>query len=140
MKPIKPIASLVLLVLLLAPSASAQDARTPELQQTATTLQLIASLQSPIDDVRAQSLKNAIYFATLYRDRMDLNAVAGVVRTVYQHDARAENRRLALAALQAIASPHTQRFLTNRVSPEEAAESRAVLASVLRELDPGTLQ
>lgn len=90
------------------------------------------SLESPIENVRTQALKNAIIFATLYRDKADLGNAVGVIREVYEEDGQT-NHKLALAALQAIGNYQTTTFLARYVTAEESEEGRVVMASVLND-------
>lgn len=94
--------------------------------------QLVQSLESPIDNVRTQALRNAIIFATLYRDKIDLGNVVGALREVYEEDGRAQSK-LALAALQAIGNNRTTTYLARHVTAEESEEGRVVMASVLND-------
>lgn len=96
-------------------------------------LQLVESLQSPIDGVRTQALRNAIIFATLYRDHTSLDGALDALRLVYEADVRPENRKLALAALQSLAHESTRRYLARRVTVEESDEGRALVATVLND-------
>ncbi len=114
--------------------AQAQDVNTyTEAQQwRLAEVQLAQSLESPIENVRAQALKNAIIFATLYRDKVDLGNAVGAIRAVYEEDGRA-NRKLALAALQAIGNNRATTYLARHVTAEESEESRIVMASVLND-------
>ena len=114
--------------------AQAQDVKsyTEAQQWRLAEVQLAQSLESPIENVRAQALMNAIIFATLYRDKVDLGNAVGEIRALYEDDGRA-NRKLALAALQAIGNNRTTTFLARHVTAEESEESRIVMASVLND-------
>ena len=50
--------------------------------------QLTASLQSPIEGVRVGSLKNAVYFATFYPDRIDLSEAVAPIIAICEDDGR----------------------------------------------------
>ncbi len=119
-------------VLLLGLPAQAQevDSYTEAQQWRLAEMQLTQSLESPIENVRTQALKNAIIFATLYRDKVDLGNAVGAIREVYEEDGQA-NRKLALAALQAIGNNRATTYLARHVTAEESEESRIVMASVL---------
>ena len=114
--------------------AQAQDVEpyTEAQQWRLAEVQLTQSLESPIENVRTQALKNAIIFATLYRDKVDLGNAVGAIREVYEEDGRA-NRKLALAALQAIGNNRAIIFLARYVTAEESEEGRIVMASVLND-------
>ena len=130
----KSIAMLVLL-LGLPIAAHAQDrvSYTPETKWRYIELQLVETLESSVDGIRRQSLKNAVIFAMLYRDQVDLSRAVSAIRTVYEDDERASNRKLALAALQAIGSEWTKDYVVRHVAKAEIEQSRLVMASVLTE-------
>ena len=98
-----------------------------------TEQQLIQALQSPIEAVRVQSLKNAILFATLYRDKVDLSDAVDAIRTTCEDDRHASHRKLALAALQAIGNRKAKEYVAEHATATEAEEGRFVVASVLNE-------
>ncbi len=114
--------------------AQAQDVNsyTEAQQWRLAEVQLVQSLESPIENVRAQALRNAIIFSTLYRDKVDLGNAVGAIRALYEDDGRA-NRKLALAALQAIGNNRATTYLARHVTAEESEESRFVMASVLND-------
>ncbi len=131
----RTIVALALMLLLGLPTlAQAQDVEsyTEAKQWRLAQVQLAQSLESPIDNVRKQALRNAILFATLYRDKVDMSRAVGVIRVVYAEDGPA-NRKLALAALQAIGNYQTTTFLSRYVTDEESEEGRVVMASVLND-------
>ena len=131
----RTIVALALMLLLGLPTlAQAQkvESYTEAEQWRLAEMQLAQSLESSIDNVRKQALKNTIIFATLYRDKIDLSKVVGVIREVYEEDGQT-NHKLALAALQAIGNYRTTTFLDRHVTAEESEEGRIVMASVLND-------
>ena len=112
--------------------AQAQDAKsyTEAQQWRLAEVQLVQSLESPIENVRAQALRNAIIFATLYRDKVYLGNAVGAIRALYEDEGWV-NRKLALAALQAVGNNRATTYLARHVTAEESEESRFVMASVL---------
>lgn len=131
----RTIVALALMLLLGLPTlvqAQKVESYTEAEQWRLAEVQLARSLESPIDNVRKQALKNAILFATLYRDKIDLSKVVGVIREVYEEDGQT-NHKLALAALQAIGNYQTTTFLARYVTAEESEEGRVVMASVLND-------
>ena len=100
--------------------AQAQDVNsyTEAQQWRLAEVQLVQSLESPIENVRAQALRNAIIFSTLYRDKVDLGNAVGTIRALYEDDGRA-NRKLALAALQAIGNNRATTYLARHVTAED---------------------
>ena len=131
----KKFAALAMLVLLGLPTlAQAQQTEYTDNQKWyLASVQLIASLESPIETVRTQSLKNAIIYATLYRDKIDLSQAVPALRTVYEEDQRSTHRKLALAALQAIGTHRAADYVARHVSSRESDEGRLVMASVLND-------
>ncbi len=104
-----------------------------EIRWSLVATQIKASLVDGQEDIKTQTLKNAIVFATLYRDKVDLSGSVSAIREVYQHSKMATNQRLALAALQAIGTSRAQDFVTRNTTPEEYDAGRLVVASVLND-------
>ena len=130
----KSLLTTLTLVLLLAAPATAQDVPviTEAEQWTLNRMQLIESLDSPITLVRTQALKNAIVFATLYRDKVNMNGAVEAIETAYKTDPDATNRKLALAALQAIGTRRARMYLA-ATSPSAFDAGRALMVDVLSE-------
>lgn len=94
--------------------------------------QVVLSLNSEYDRVRGQTLKNAIVFSTLYRDRVDLGAAVSSIAAVAKKDESSENRKLAMAALQAIGSFRAKQHLAElKGIPDD--EYRLLVATVINE-------
>ena len=132
MKTIVAFAWVLLLGLPTLAQAQDVDSYTEAQQWRLAKAQLVQSLESPIDNVRTQALKNAIIFATLYRDKIDLGKAVGALREVYEEDGGAQSK-LALAALQAISNNRAAIYLARHVTAEETEEGRVVMASVLND-------
>ncbi len=66
--------------------------------------QIVASLASPHAQVRSQTLKNVIVYATLDFDQIDLPKLTATLAEVAEEDESRSNRRLAVAALRSIDS------------------------------------
>ena len=128
--------ALALMVLLGLPAlAQAQkiDSYTEAQKWKLARIQLVETLESPVEGIREQSLKNAIIFATLYRDKVDLGGAVSAISEVYENDNRRVNRKLALAALQAIGDYRATDYLAHHVEEAETEEGRALVATVLSE-------
>ncbi len=128
--------ALALMVLLGLPAlAQAQeiDSYTEAQKWKLARIQLVETLESPVEGIREQSLKNAIIFATLYRDKVDLGGAVSAISEVYENDNRRVNRKLALAALQAIGDYRATDYLARHVEEAETEEGRALVATVLSE-------
>lgn len=144
----KPILTLLTLFILAtaAPSAQSQPQEwaspsyNSEVFWQLATKQVVHSLASEHIHIRSQTLKNAIVFSTLYRDRIDLGAAVNTIAKVAKNDESSENRRLALAALQAIGSFRAKHHLAELKGMEED-EYRVLVAAVISEYHtkPGAL-
>lgn len=97
-----------------------------------TTIQLERSLDSPLAMVRAQTLKNAVVFTTLYRDRVDLTNAIPRIAEIAKEDESYQNRRLALATLRAIGTARANRHLS-RLEGMQENEYRSLIAGVITE-------
>ena len=95
---------------------------------TKITRQITASLHSPAEGVRIGSLKNAIYFATFYPDRVDLSEAVGPIIAICDDDERQAEHMTAQAALQAIGGEEAERYLARHSAQERADVRREVLA------------
>lgn len=128
----------ILLSLSLAVPALAQskttDSPVREHYWTLVSAQLGASLGAAESAVQPQALKNAIVFATLYRDKIRMQDHVRVLRGLADSSPSQANRRLAIAALQAIGNGRAVEYLSRHVSDAEAEAGRSLIASVLNEL------
>ena len=125
--------SLSLAVPALAQSGTA-DSQVREHYWALVSAQLGASLGSAEAAVQPQALKNAIVFATLYRDKIRMQDHVRVLRGVVDSSPSQANRRLAIAALQAIGNSRAMDYLARYVSDAEAEAGRSLITSVLNEL------
>lgn len=132
---------LVFSVVVLFGFVAARDGRTQELSPDAfrnlISTQLVESLESPLPTVRSQTLKNAIVFSTLFRDRVDLRPSVPVIARLAREDAAGSNRRLAVAALRSINTPRARRYLAE-LSDMEDEEYGNLVAGVLSEYATGS--
>ena len=94
--------------------------------------QVVMSLDSEYDRVRGQTLKNVIVFSTLYRDKVDLGPAVGAIAAIARNDESSENRRLAMAALQAIGSFRARQHLAELKGISDD-EYRLLVATVINE-------
>ena len=123
----------------LSTTATAQiayDTMTPE-RWEAVRQQLVTSLESPYEGVRVQNIKNAIYYATFYRDRIDLSQAVKPLIAICDDDERQAEHMTALAALQAIGGGEAQQYLTSHVAGERAREVRRTMLAVLSDYYQG---
>ncbi len=104
----------------------------PNVLDQLVSRQIIASLQSPHAQVRSQTLKNVIVYATLDFDQIDLGGITALLAGVAEEDASKSNRRLAVAALRSIDSWRAKRHLSHLDGMGDV-EYRSLVASVLSE-------
>lgn len=127
---------LALLLLTTIPRSQAQDRSTqPYGEHTfrqLVSIQLERSLDSPLVMVRSQTLKNALVFSTLYRDKAELDGAIPKIADIAKHDENLQNRRLALAALRSIGSTKAGRHLSGLDEMNED-EYRTLVAGVISE-------
>ena len=137
MKSVQSIlAFIVLAVVAIVPAAQAQAQESASYEDDVfwqlAAKQVVLSLDSENSHVRSQTLKNAIVFSTLYRDRIDLGVAVDAIAAVAADDEMSENRRLARCALQAIGSFRAKNHLA-RLQGIEDEEYRTLVASVIFE-------
>lgn len=132
MKPLLTLFATVIITF--APAMQAQSVETypDEVVWQLAAKQVVLSLKSDHAHVRTQTLKNVIVYSTLYRDRVDLRSTLKSVAEVAESDPSVQNRRLALAALQAVGSFRAKQYLAelNGIGDDEY---RTLVASVLNE-------
>ena len=118
----------------IAPAWSQNDivATDPNVLDQLVSRQIIASLQSPYAQVRSQTLKNVIVYATLDFDQVDMAGITAVLAEVAEEDESKSNRRLAVAALRSIDSWRAKRHLSHLDGMGDT-EYRSLVASVLSE-------
>lgn len=129
--------SVALVLFVSASSAHAQNSRSytdEEVFRQLVTIQMVESLQHPLDMVRSQTLKNAIVYSTLHRDRVDLVTVVSDIARVAREDEAPVNRRLAIAALRSIDSYRAGQHLA-RLEGMNDGEYRTLVAGVIAEYE-----
>ena len=85
----------------------------------------------PYQGVRVQNIKNAIFFATFYRDRIDLSQAVKSIIAICDDESRWAEHMVALAALQVIGNGEAKQYLARRVTGEQAHEVRRMMLAVL---------
>ncbi len=118
----------------IAPAWSQNDLApaNPELLDQLVSRQIVESLDSPHTQVRSQTLKNVIVYATLDFDRVDLPKLTATLAEVAETDESRANRRLAVAALRSIDSWRAKRRLAHLGGMADA-EYRSLVSGVLSE-------
>lgn len=108
-----------------------------KIRWTLATEQIKLSLDSPNEMIRMQTLKNMIVMATLYRDKVDMSVHTKLIRETYEESTSRGQRKLALAALQAIGGYRAFDYIERNASPADFEEGRMVVASVLNDYFTG---
>ena len=108
-----------------------------KIRWTLATEQIKLSLDSPNEMIRMQTLKNMIVMATLYRDKVDMSVHTKLIRETYEESTSRGQRKLALAALQAIGGYRAYDYIERNASPADFEEGRLVVASVLNDYFTG---
>ena len=118
----------------IAPAWSQNDLTpaNPEQFDQLVSRQIVESLGSPHMQVRSQTLKNVIVYATLDFDRVDLPKLTETLAGVAETDESKSNRRLAVAALRSIDSWRARRHLAHLGGMADA-EYRSLVSGVLSE-------
>ena len=128
------ILALVAMFIIPAAAQSSHDQAGPGDQHwTLISAQLGESLKSSDEAVKTQALKNAVIFATLYRDKITMQDHFGSLRDVYEDSDNQMNQGLALAAIQVIGGGIALDYLSRNVDVEETEQARLLVASILNE-------
>ncbi len=124
----------VAFVLIPTPSAHAQNTFDNRSETWWDNLekQVAQSLDSPIEQIRDESLQNVIFFSTNYGDRVDFTYAVDKIYDIYEHAPLEARRTLALVALHAIGNEYAMQRLSRAVETESSARiqkhAQAVLA------------
>ncbi len=118
----------------IAPAWSQNDhaSANPERLDGLVARQIAMSLESPHAQVRSQTLKNVIVYATLDFDRVDLPKLTATLAEVAEEDESRSNRRLAVAALRSIDSWRARRHVAHLGGMADA-EYRSLVSGVISE-------
>ena len=121
-------------VFALAPVANAQQAVFADKDQVwwdSLENQLTTSLDSSIEQIQEQALQHIIFFATNYRDNVDLTNAAVKVLDLYETGTDDTHRTLALMALHAIGNEYTMNRLSETVQWESSKRIQQLTLAVL---------
>ena len=116
--------------------ALAQDADTPYATMDATqwkhlSQQLTQSLDSPVAQIKLETLQHINFFATHYRDKIDLDEAVTTLIEIYENDTEEGFRILALTSLHAIGDRATMMYLSDTVQRESSPRVRALTLAAL---------
>ncbi|MFQ5568999.1 MAG: hypothetical protein ACE5G0_04950 [Rhodothermales bacterium] len=93
--------------------------------------QLIASLDSPIAQIRQKALQHINFFATHHRDEIDLTGATPKLIEIYESDKQEGFRILALASLRAIGHESIIRYLGENARMQQSARVRELTFAAL---------
>lgn len=141
MKKLIAAASLFALALTIALPAAAQTKpydHKPAEWWSNLEAQLADNLDSPIDQVRAQSIRHIIFFSANYAEKARFNDAVPALLGIYDYDGNEKFRVLALAAIDAIGSGPAMEYLAQRVEQEESQRVQRMMVALLSNYYNGT--
>ncbi len=121
----------------------AQDADTPYatmngLQWKQLSQQLTLSLDSPIAQIKQETLQNINFFATYHNDKIDLTEAVTKLIKIYEDDAEEGFRILALTSLHALNDRSVMRYLSEVVRTEQSPRVRQLTLAALADYNART--
>ena len=137
MKAIKRITAYLFAVAVLLGSsvpafAHTTDLATPDADSwEQLSRQLVASLDSPIDQVKQGTLQHINFFATYHKDDVDLTQAVPKLIDIYETDDNEGLRILALTSLNAIGHRSIMVYLSDTVQRESSPRVRELTLAVL---------
>lgn len=139
----KHLTAWLLVVAIAAAPAFAQPAEKSLADKDATewaqlSRQLVASLDSPIAQVRQGALQHINYFATYHAEQIDLTEAVTQLIDIYESDAPEGERILALTSLHAIGNLSVMRHLSETVRSEASPRVRALTLAALADYQAKT--
>ncbi len=123
----------VTFTLIPTPSAYAQNALDDKSEAWWDNLeaQITQSLDSPVEQIRDESLQNLIFFSTNYGDRVDFTYAVDKIFDIYENAPLEARRTLALVALHAVGNEYAMQRLTRSVDFESSERIRTLARAVL---------
>ena len=116
--------------------AFAQDANTPYATMDAAqwkqlSQQLTESLDSPIAQIKQETLQHINFFATYYSDQIDLTEAVAKLIEIYEDDTEEGFRILALTSLHALDNRSVMLYLSDAVQTEQSPRVRQLTLAAL---------
>ena len=116
--------------------AFAQDADTPYATMDAAqweqlSQQLTQSLDSPIAQIKLETLQHINFFATHYSDEVDLTGAVTKLIEIYEDDTEEGFRILALTSLHALGDRSVMLYLSDVVQTEQSPRVRQLTLAAL---------
>ena len=117
-------------------SAFAQEAETSVVTKNAQegaqlSRQLILALDSPIDQIKLETLQLINFLAAFHSDEVDLTEAVPKLIEIYEIDATEGYRILALTGLHAMGERSVMRYLSETVRTERSPRVRALTLAAL---------
>ena len=98
---------------------------------TQLELQLENSLTQPVEQIQDETLQHIIFFATNYKDKVNLDNLTPRLLALYEQKANEARRTMALVALHAIGEKMSMKRLAELVEDEPAGSIRNITMAVL---------
>ncbi len=94
-------------------------------------IQLTLSLDSPVEQIRQETLQHINFFATHYGDRVDFARAVPRLLRIYETDATEGYRIMALTALHAIGDAGAMQYLREALRWERSERVRRLTLAAL---------
>ena len=114
-----------------AQNADTQYATMDGLQWKQLSQQLTLSLDSPIAQIRLETLQHVNFFATFHRDKIDLTEAVTTLIEIYEDDTEEGFRILALTSLHALGDRSVMLYLSDAVRTEQSPRVRHLTLAAL---------
>ena len=119
-------------------NADSRYATMDGLQWKQLSQQLTLSLDSPIAQIKLETLQHVNFFATSYNDKIDLTEAVTKLIEIYEDDAKEGFRILALTSLHALNDRSVMRYLSNAVRTEQSPRVRQLTLAALADYNART--
>ena len=121
-----------------AQDADNQYATMDGLQWKQLSQQLTLSLDSPIAQIKLETLQHVNFFATYYSDKIDLNEAVTTLIEIYEDDTEEGFRILALTSLHALGDRSVMMYLSDVVQTEQSPRVRQLTLAALADYNART--
>ncbi|MEM1125904.1 MAG: hypothetical protein AAGI71_04580 [Bacteroidota bacterium] len=93
--------------------------------------QLTESINSPVEQVKVQTIRHIIFFSANHSDKVNLDGTVPVLLRMYDGSADEKHRVLALAAIDAIGSNSAMEYLAQQVETERSEKVQRMMVAML---------
>ena len=121
-----------------AQNADSRYATMNGLQWKQLSQQLTLSLDSPIAQIKLETLQHVNFFATYYSDKIDLTEAVTTLIDIYENDREEGLRILALTSLHALGDRSVMMYLSDVVQTEQSPRVRRLTLAALAEYNART--